>query len=273
MTQKTRLLITILTVISFLTIFSSFVNSLEIDFNYPSEAELNAEFRASLDFEANGTYDLKIFVHNSPDAKVTRDEYISNIYNSEKNAWQDSWNYLAGSFPSQKEYSIKVTNSPGKRQICVRVRKTGSSSSFSKCGSITVTDVENAPNPTTNNPLGNNQINSPNNNQDSTQNAEDSLDSDKENVVAKTNNEDSPVQKTKENTQESQVYNDLSYNEIMNESQGQKTDKIYLNPKKSNESEQSIEVTTKKSKILFMMFYAFSFIGIVVLVMLILKRL
>src|SRR3989344_5427525 len=164
MTRKARLLITILTVISFLAAFFPFVSSLEIDFNYPLEAELNINFKVSINFEANDTYDIKVFVHNSQDVQVTRNEYISDIYNSEKNTWQDSWNYLVGSFPSQKEYSIKVTNSLGDRQVCVRARKTGSSSSFSKCGSIIIKGVEKTLSPTPKN-SENNQVNSQNDNQ------------------------------------------------------------------------------------------------------------
>jgi len=258
------LLIITLMVINSFAIFSSFVNSLEIEFNYPSEVELNREFKVSIDFEANDTYDVKIFAYNSKDTKVTRDEYISDIYNSEKNSWQDSWNYLAASFPNQKEYSIKVTKSPGDRQICARVRKTGASSSFSKCGSITVKGVENAPSPTI---LQNNSRNQ-NNNQDNTKS------SDKENVVVKANNKNNDVQKTRENIQEeSPDYENISYDEIVSEGQEQKNEKIYLNPKKSNESGQSREITTKKGKTLFMMFYVFSFIGVLILVMLVLKKL
>ena len=265
-TQKTRLLITTLMVISLIAIFPPFVNSLVIEFNYPSEVELNQEFKTSIDFETNDTYGVKIFVHNSPDSKVTRDEYISDIYDLEKNSWQDSWNYIPANYPKEKEYSLKVTNSPGDRQICARVRKTGSSTSFSKCGSIKVAGVENAPASNSNNAnSGDNQITAQNNNQNPAQtNAQNDINN---------NEEDNNVQNSKQSTQKNSVYNDLSYNEIVTESPEQKNDIIYLNPTKSNESEQSVELTTKKGKTLFIMFYAFSFIGVLILVMLILKKL
>ena len=113
-------------------------SALELSLDSPSSVEINKEFQVEINLDSVETYDVKVFVHNSPDSGVTRNEYISQIFNKEKNTWQSSWNYLASSYPDDKTFRLKVSESPGNMQVCARVRKTGADSSISKCNSISV---------------------------------------------------------------------------------------------------------------------------------------
>ena len=128
-----------ITIISSLFLFTSFSSAQSLTFNYPNEVSINEEFSVVLDTSITETSDVKIFVHDSEDESVSRGEYISEIFNS---GWKDSWNYLNAVFPEQKEYKIRVTESPGARKICARLRKTGAKSLTTFCQDITVIATE-----------------------------------------------------------------------------------------------------------------------------------
>src|SRR3989344_6559290 len=133
---KAKLLIIILMVISALFILNS-AGAQELDFSFPGDITQNQDFKVLINFETEETYDVKIFAHNSEDGKVSRGEYISEIFNPVSDKWQDSWNYLSSLFPEEKEYSLKISESNAK-EICVRLRKSGTDSTILKCAYISV---------------------------------------------------------------------------------------------------------------------------------------
>ncbi len=55
-----------------------------------------------------------------------------------KDGWRDSWNYLRASYPSQKIYSVKVIDSYGKLNLCARLRKTDTQTTSITCEEIYV---------------------------------------------------------------------------------------------------------------------------------------
>jgi hypothetical protein len=128
------LLITILTVIS---LYSSFSIALEISLDFPEKVKINEEFIVSIDADTLEIYDIKIFAHSSEDKEIKSNEYISEIF---KEDWSNPWFYLQGSFPSVKEYSIRVIKSPGENEICARLRKPGTSSIYTECSALTILD-------------------------------------------------------------------------------------------------------------------------------------
>lgn len=120
-------------------ILSQCALALEITLDSPQEVELEKDFSATISAETEENHDVKVFVHNSQDAKIDRSEYISEIYND---GWQDSYLYIKESFPSQTEYKVKVFKGPGEREICARLRKSGTSAFSTQCEEIRVLGEE-----------------------------------------------------------------------------------------------------------------------------------
>jgi len=118
-----------------LTVTSASTTALEINFNSPGSVELNEEFVVTIKADSEETHDVKIFVHNSKDEKIKSEEYISEIYNE---GWKNPWYYLKEFYPGNKEYEIRAIESPGEREICVRLRKSGSSNFYTECKSIEI---------------------------------------------------------------------------------------------------------------------------------------
>src|SRR3989344_4809365 len=113
LTKKAILSIIMFMAISFF--LSKSVLALELSLISPNNIEINNEFQTEINLDSEEIYDVKIFVHDSQDSGVTRDEYISQIFNTQKDIWQSSWNYLSGSYPNERKYRLKVLESPGNR--------------------------------------------------------------------------------------------------------------------------------------------------------------
>jgi hypothetical protein len=115
--------------ISILLVFSiHLTQAAELTLDSPDSVEINEEFKVSINLNLleSEEYDVKIFIHDSDDEKISREEYISEIYDG---GWKDSYYYIKGSFPASKEYEIRATSSPGDRIICLRLRKSSSEDS------------------------------------------------------------------------------------------------------------------------------------------------
>jgi hypothetical protein len=111
------------------------VTALDFSFTSPREAYLKEEFIVSITLDMQENYDVKVFVHNSEDTKVSSEEYISEIYDGQ---WSNPWFYLKEAYPEKSEYEIRVIDSPGNREICVRLRKSGTSSFDTECKPIEI---------------------------------------------------------------------------------------------------------------------------------------
>lgn len=118
------------------------VSSLEITLSSPSSVKINEEFITTIDADSQETHDVKIFVHKSSDEKITADEYISEI---DSDGWKNPWYYLKGIYPSKKSFKIKVISSDGEREICARLRKSGSDSFSTICFPITIEESDELP--------------------------------------------------------------------------------------------------------------------------------
>lgn len=242
--------------------------ALELSINSPDTVEIDKDFLVGINLDSSENYDVKIFVHNSPDNTVTRDEYISQIYNLEKNSYQSSWNYLLSSFPSKKEYKIKILDFVGERQICARLRKTGTDTSISKCNSILV--------------LGNNDnTNSVDNTQSSGSNEEESRvtnkNNDKDSEESDGKAENGPAIDNNKNivplSSNSQDSFDFEYpsNQLIYE------DKEIILKSSNNinnriKSLQNEVIVTKKQKTSLFMFYIFNLFLVFIILLIILKR-
>jgi len=118
--------------------FSHLAAGAELIIRAPLEVNLKEEFSVVIDADLSGQFDVKIFVHSSSDERVSRNEYISEIFNPVAQMWKDSWFYIEGSFPEIKTYNLKVLESKGERKICLRLRKTGGQTSYIQCEQITI---------------------------------------------------------------------------------------------------------------------------------------
>jgi hypothetical protein len=113
------------------------VSALEFSFDYPENVNVNEDFTVSLELDSVDKFDVKIFIHNSEDEKTTRGDYISDIYNPIKEEWQDSWYYIKEAFPENRDFKVKALSNPGK-EICLRIRKAETQSTYLKCQEILV---------------------------------------------------------------------------------------------------------------------------------------
>lgn len=97
-------------------------SSAELDFVLPESASIEKPFTVEISLKNQEVLDVKIFVHNSPDSRVTRSEYISEVKNSE-NSWTDSWFYLKSAFPEQTEFQVRVNEFSEGAELCIKLRK------------------------------------------------------------------------------------------------------------------------------------------------------
>ena len=239
--------------------------ALELLLNSPNKVEVNEEFQVSIDLDSQDLYDIKVFAHNSQDEGVSRDEYISEIFNTEKDDWQSSWNYLSRSFPNEDKYKFKILKSPGERQICVRVRKSGADASISKCNSIIVADSNKIGESTDNNAEIDNE-NKGENEESSKNNKNDKQDEENGPVVDNLKNIN-PLRDSSQNTQE-----DISISSSINEN----TQIILNSQKKDQEKIKNLEgeiYTTKKQKTTLFVFYIFNLFLMFIIVLVIFKKL
>lgn len=111
--------------ISLAIVLLPITQAIEFSFDSPGSVELEKEFTVSISSgeEISEDFDVKIFIHESEDEKISREEYVSEIYDEEKESWSDSWYYLIESFPKKGEYKIKASKSEGDKLICARLRK------------------------------------------------------------------------------------------------------------------------------------------------------
>ncbi len=116
------------TVISFLIFLSSFVSSAPFTFDSPDKVSQNSEFATDITANSSETYDVKITV--TKESKI-----ISEIYYS---GWKNPYYYLRSAYPSQTSFKVRVINSSGEAELCVRLRKSGKSSYSESCKSILI---------------------------------------------------------------------------------------------------------------------------------------
>lgn len=223
----------ILTVISL-----NFSSALEITLQFPSSIRVNEEFDVFLEADSSETHDVKIFVHNSEDEKITRGEYVSEI---ENDGWQDSWNYVPSIFPEKKEFSIKITEFSEKLGICARLRKSDTQTTSIKCYELE--NVEEAEDEET-------QVEEP----------EDEEESEEKEEAEEKIEEESP-----------KVKNPIVEISQTKKSSPEEKEKIVLNSAKPVEKIEFIE--TKKEKTRKIITYSFSAILVLIVVLFGLKKL
>lgn len=112
---------------------------MDIPFDAPSEVETGESFTVAIRLDSSDIYDVKVFVHESDDEKIAREEYTSEI---EDDGWKDPWFYLPEAFPENKEYEVRVPKVSGDQTLCVRLRKTGSDTASTACKEISVKESE-----------------------------------------------------------------------------------------------------------------------------------
>ncbi|MBI2452569.1 hypothetical protein HYV50_05870 [Candidatus Pacearchaeota archaeon] len=268
---KTKIALMVFLILIYLPLLSA----LELELNSPAEAEINKEFSVSISANSDSDkYDIKIFVHNSEDGSVNRGEYISEIYNPSNDKWQDSWNYLPALFPEQTQYKIRVTESPGEREICARLRKEGTSATSTKCGQITITSSENNNNndENENNSEDNEDEESDNNENPQPQNQMSANGNSNENNDEDENNNDNPSssRSSTSSSQSSPTINSLSY------VTSSEDEKIYLKPKSKTIKENTANenyFSTKKDKFILWITLGFTFVLVIVVILLAFRKL
>ncbi|MFH1802618.1 MAG: hypothetical protein ABH864_04150 [archaeon] len=125
-----------------ISVLTSNCSALEINLDSPSEVEIDEEFTVGISVDSETPLDIKIFVHKSNSENIKSSDYISEIYDEESESWKNSWYYLKEYFPDHEKYEIRVTGSPGEREICARLREPDTKKFYTECNSIKVTGEE-----------------------------------------------------------------------------------------------------------------------------------
>jgi len=110
-------------------------SALEIDFEFSDEIVPGDEFEISVSADSDEIYDVKIYAYSG-----VKSDKKSEIFNFVESKWQSSYYYLKEAFPDNKEFKIKLKNETeeGKGIICVKLRKTGTSSYKEECKAIVI---------------------------------------------------------------------------------------------------------------------------------------
>lgn len=208
-------------------------NSLKISIDSPDSVEVGEEFKVSFEADSSETFDVKVFIHNSEDEKIDNSEYISEI---ENNGWQNPWYYIKEAFPDEKEFKIKVTNSPGERELCVRLRKTDSKEMSTECVPIEVKEGK---------------------------------------FSTSSTKEKSSSKNKKENLQtlsSPQTTKNLEASSQQNSAQLQEEEKILLNSPTKKTSNENIFLTSAEKKRLWIV-YSFTILCVIIIILLALRKL
>jgi len=247
-----RLFIIKVTAISLL-LFIGNATALEINLDSPDSVFQKEEFKVSISSPEEIESDVKIFIHKSEDESIKRSEYISEIYNEE---WKDSWFYLDKTFPSSKEYKIRVVDNYGNFKICARLRDSSSKkTSELSCNNIEIkqSSIKENTNEETNNDEEEKQNTNSNQKEESNKQIEDE-------------NEESEEKSSERKIVE---INNLSLPLEENSKEEQEESKIYL---KSNNSYSTYYTKFyKEERIMFFSLFIFSFILLLLLILSFLK--
>jgi len=201
------------------------VSSFDFSFVSPPEVIQEEEFSISISSESTSDlYDVKVYVNDAS-------REFSEIYDGEE--WKSPYYYLISVYPETKEYRVK-SHFIGETNICIKLRKTGSSSATQVCNPIRI------------NPA----VPSEEDNLDSAVESED---------MAEEPSYDEIILETTSSEQNLEEFSPPKYN----------TEKIVLNPIK----EEVSFFMSKEEKIRLSMIYAFSFLCIIIIALLLLKKL
>lgn len=106
--------------------------AIDFTFSSPENVEINESFSVSISATTSDKYDVKIFIEDNTTAA---ENYLSQIYNGE---WKNPRYYLVAAFPDESSFDIRAAAYSDNAQICTRLRKTNSSSTYTKCALITI---------------------------------------------------------------------------------------------------------------------------------------
>lgn len=212
-----------------------FSAALEFSFTSPDEIEAETEFEVQILAEASETYDVKIYVFDDA-------QQYCEIYDG--TAWRGPYRYISESFPSQTTYRL-ISHYIGETEICVQLRKTGGSNFDKLCKPITISGSSGGNN------NQNNQTNetSGNNNQ--------------ENDEGQNNQEINNQENMQENIQQEPIQLSDNNEQVNNE-------RIVLNSPKESEDASFM---TDEQKFRVWILYGFTFLCLVIIILLALRRL
>lgn len=265
-----------------LLLLVNLANALEFSFNSASSVKLNEEFKVKVFASTSEVFDVKIYVKDS------NDKVISEIYDQ---SWKSSFYFVKESFPSRTEYSVRVTKAYGSFDICVKLRKSGKTTTDEICSKIEVentlsSDSSSAQNSNSNSNQNSNS-NSKNNNQNTDEDDEDNENSknnnndneDNEDNDKNDDEEDNDKDDEEQNTKvssalSSQNYSKINYQYLNNTFQAEvEEDKIILNNPLKDKLKLSSTLTTKENSLPLYLLLAFSIFAIFITVLLALRKL
>lgn len=121
----------------FLVLSSLPLVSARFSFDAPDSAFLGENFTVSVKFDSEDTYDVKVVVQDSE--KKT----ASDIWDG--TAWKSSFYYLSAAFPDKESFTLRVHSPVHNASLCVRLRKTGSSTYEETCKPLLIVEPSTLP--------------------------------------------------------------------------------------------------------------------------------
>lgn len=107
-----------------------------VDITAPNEVAVGEEFTIHVTYLEDTVYDVKAFVQSTSDNKT-----LSEIFSSGK--WTSPFKYLIGVYPETKTFSIRVKNFSSASDLCVRMRKSGTSAFKEGCRTLAIRGEKN----------------------------------------------------------------------------------------------------------------------------------
>jgi len=241
-----------LAIILILLILMPLSTAIDFTIQAPNQADINQEFTVIISSAETETHDIKIFIY-----KDTVSNIISEI--KSEGSWKNPYYYLKEVFPTNKEFTIKVIEEPGERELCARLRQTGKSAYSQQCQAITISSQST---PTDND--GNNQDNQQPDPEPDNDELSQNTDSDDQPSSAPST---TPTAQVTNQPEPSNTAQDLS---DINSPSSQEP--IFLNPT-STQSTQPQTYTTSEGKKPIYILIGFTILCVIIIILLALRKL
>ncbi|MEM4271533.1 MAG: hypothetical protein QXD13_00340, partial [Candidatus Pacearchaeota archaeon] len=118
----------------FLFALIPFSSALKFDFASPSIASIKENISISISATTSDVYDVKIMITDA-----TKKIIFSEIY---EDKWRNPYQYIQFAFPEKSDFLIRAIKFSENVQVCIRLRKSGSSSYSELCKPIIIIDQE-----------------------------------------------------------------------------------------------------------------------------------
>ncbi len=246
------------------------VNALEFSFDGPSSVKIKEEFVVKIYASTSEIYDIKVYV------KDKNNDVLSEIYDGN---WKSAFYFVKESFPSKTEYNARVTKISNSYELCVKLRKTGKTTTNEKCSSLDVDQTSsNSPSDSETNPNSESTSKSSESEivKDSNKEKENNKkDVEKNNNLNEKGENDNDISKDLDNNTDTspQIKNQITNNSIQQDNQDNIEEKIFLNKPNKDNLQSPYSISTKEDTFRTYLIIAFSLFAVIITILLAMRKL